>query len=157
MKDIDEALLPQQPLLSLSADEPPLQKIDFWAFSKTQKSIFPYVPQFSKVFEFIETNYHRSITLNDVALAVGYSPAYLTTLISSQTGKTVNCWIIKRRIVAACSLLLNTNQSVEQIATAVGYQNVCFFFRQFRQHLGTTPCAWKREQREKAQGISMQR
>ena len=107
-------------------------------------SVFPSVPQLSKVFDFIEANYHQPITLHDVAQAVGYSRAYLTSLVGSQTGQTVNRWIVKRRIAAACSLLLETDQSLEEIAAAVGYQNVCHFFRQFRQHNGTTPHVWRK-------------
>lgn len=64
-----------------------------------------------------------------------------------QTGQTVQRWIILRRIAAVRSLLLQTDQSVEQIAVAVGYQNAVHFFRQFRQLHGTTPQAWRTLQR----------
>ncbi|HAA30145.1 MAG TPA: DNA-binding response regulator, partial [Cyanobacteria bacterium UBA8553] len=49
-----------------------------------------------------------------------------------QTGQTVQRWIIERRMAAARSLLLETNQVVEQIAAQVGYHHVVHFFRQFR-------------------------
>ncbi len=112
------------------------------------QSLFPANPQLNEVFEFIEANYHLSIGLNQVAQAVGYSPAYLTDLVHRQTGQTVNRWIIQRRMAQACSLLLETNQSIEQIAEVVGYQNTGHFFRQFRQYQGTTPQAWKKAQRK---------
>ena len=108
------------------------------------KSIFPSDPQLSEVFRFIEANYHRSITLSDVAVAVGYSSTYLTNLVRRQTGQTVQSWIISRRMAAARSLLLETDEKVEEIAQAVGYQSAVHFFRQFRQHHGTTPQAWRR-------------
>jgi YesN/AraC family two-component response regulator len=97
----------------------------------------------SEVFRFIEANYHRPIALTDVAQAVGYSPAYLTNLTRRQTGKTVQRWIIERRMAATRSLLLETDQAVEQIAAKVGYQHTVHFFRQFRQFHGTTPQAWR--------------
>ncbi len=124
------------------APEPPLA--DIATFSAAPKSILPGVPQLKEVFDFIEANYHQPITLCDVAAAVGYSRAYLTDLVGSQTGKTVNRWIVERRMAEVRSLLQNTDQSVEQIAQAVGYQNACHFFRQFRQHHGTTPQAWRK-------------
>ncbi|GAB4196093.1 MAG: hypothetical protein Fur006_43220 [Coleofasciculaceae cyanobacterium] len=107
------------------------------------QSIFPSDAKLNKVFCFIESNYHLSITLGDVAQAVGYSPAYLTNLTRRQTGQTVQRWIIERRMAAARSLLLETDQVVEQIATKVGYHNSVHFFRQFRQFHGTTPQAWR--------------
>ncbi|MEH1943324.1 MAG: response regulator [Nostoc sp.] len=111
----------------------------------TNKSIFPYIPQLKEVFDFIEAHYHQGITLCDVALAVGYSPAYLTNRVAKQTGETVNCWIVKRRMAGARFLLQNNNQTVEKIAKALGYQDVSHFSRQFRQHHGLPPQAWRKE------------
>lgn len=111
------------------------------------KSIFPFCPQLSEVFHFIEANYHQSITLCNVAEAVGYSPAYLTSLVRRQTGQTVNRWIVERRMAEACSLLRETNKSVDGIAEIVGYLSAGHFFRQFRQYHGTTPQAWRNAQR----------
>ncbi|WGV26731.1 response regulator transcription factor [Halotia branconii] len=110
------------------------------------KSIFPSDPQLQEVFDFIEANYDQGITLCDVAEAVGYSAAYLTNRVSRQTGKTVNIWIVKRRMAEARKLLQNNNQTIEQIAKALGYQHVCHFSRQFRQHHGLPPHAWRKEQ-----------
>ncbi|MEP0790644.1 AraC family transcriptional regulator [Funiculus sociatus GB2-C1] len=111
------------------------------------QSIFPACPKLREVFDFIEANYHQAITLKDVAKAVRYSPAYLTDLVGRQTGKTVNLWIVERRMAEACSLLLETNHSVDRIAEVVGYQNAGHFFRQFRQYHGTTPQGWRNAQR----------
>ncbi|MEA5621817.1 AraC family transcriptional regulator [Nostoc sp. UHCC 0251] len=112
-----------------------------------QKSIFPSIPRLCKVFEFIELNYHQSIRLKEVAQAVGYSSAYLTDLVRRLTGKTVNNWIIERRIVEASSLLLETNNSVDEIALKVGYQNINHFYCQFRDYYKNTPRAWRESQR----------
>ncbi|WP_373526392.1 response regulator [Nostoc sp.] len=109
------------------------------------ESIFPCIPQLKEIFDFIEAHYHQGITLCDVAEAVGYSPAYLTNRVARQTGETVNCWIVKRRMVGARFLLQNNNQTVEKIAKALGYQDVSHFSRQFRQHHGLPPQAWRKE------------
>ena len=111
------------------------------------KSVFPADSLLSQVFKFIEVNYNQPIALRDVAQAVGYSGAYLTDLVHRQTGKTVNDWIVEHRMVAAQTLLLETDQCVNQIAEAVGYQNEGHFFRQFRQYHDTTPRAWRKIQR----------
>jgi AraC-like DNA-binding protein len=100
------------------------------------------------VFHFIATHYNQSISLCDVAKAVGYSPAYLTDLVRRETGQTVNQWIIKHRLTQASSLLRETNQTVSQIAETVGYQHINYFFRQFRHHYGTTPQIWRESQRD---------
>jgi AraC-like DNA-binding protein len=111
-------------------------------------SILPDIPQLETVFRFIEENYDRSISLKDVALATGYCPSYLTDLVRRSSGHTVNHWIIKRRIALACNLLQETNNTVNQISEATGYQNEGHFFRQFRQHCGMTPLAWRKSQQQ---------
>ena len=113
----------------------------------------PTDPRLSQVFQFIEANYHQPITLDDVAQAVGYSPAYLTDLMRRQTGQPVYQWIVERRMAVACSLLLETDQSVEKIAQSVGYRYTGCFFRQFRQSFGTTPKVWRKENRIQASAM----
>lgn len=110
----------------------------------TTQSIFPSSTKLAKVFRFIESNYHRPITLRDVAEAAGYSPTYLTNLIGQETGNTVYSWVIKRRMAAACTLLLKTKLAVNQIAEVVGYHDASYFSRQFRQIYGIPPKAWRK-------------
>ncbi|MCU0534301.1 MAG: DNA-binding response regulator [Hydrococcus sp. Prado102] len=113
-----------------------------------ERGIFPNIAELQNVFDYIEANYNREIALSDVAQAIGYSPAYLTNRVKHETGRTINAWIIERRMAAARSLLLETDWSVEQIANSVGYLNASYFFRQFRQYQGTTPKAWREEHRK---------
>lgn len=115
------------------------------AKSENSESIFPNLPHLQQVFDYIERHYHQGITLSDVAEAVGYSSPYLTTQVAKQTGESVNVWIVKRRMAAARTLLKSTNQTVEEIATKLGYQNACHFSRQFRQHHGLSPTIWRKE------------
>jgi YesN/AraC family two-component response regulator len=127
-------------LQKLSTSAPPLM-----ITTNTTESIYPSCPQLKQVFDYIEANYDQGITLSDVAEAVGYSSAYLTHRVGKQTGDTVNGWIVKRRMSAARSLLKNTDHTIEQISTSLGYQNSCHFSRQFRQHHGIPPQTWRKE------------
>lgn len=106
-------------------------------------SIFPDCPKLAPVFEFIESHYHSPINLNDVAQQIGYSPAYLTNLVQSETGQTVKRWIIARRMTAAKQLLAETDQTIRQVAEASGYNDAAYFARQFRQFNGASPQAWR--------------
>lgn len=115
--------------------------------SNASRAIFPPVARLRNVFEFIEANYHRPIRLKEVAQSVGYSSAYLTNLVRRITGKTVNDWIIERRLTEAGCLLLETENPVEQIAFKVGYKNINHFYCQFRDRYAKTPRAWRETQR----------
>ncbi|WP_375500264.1 helix-turn-helix transcriptional regulator [uncultured Nostoc sp.] len=124
-----------------------LSTIEVSTKSNTQESIFPSIPRLREVFEFIELNYHQPINLKQTAQAVGYSSAYLTDIVRRLTGKTVNDWIISRRLTQARALLLSTEESVNQIALQVGYQNINHFYCQFRDYHQNTPHAWRKAQR----------
>ncbi|MEM9925348.1 MAG: DNA-binding response regulator [Cyanobacteria bacterium P01_D01_bin.50] len=116
-----------------------------------EESIFPICncPLLTKVFQFIEENYHQQINLSDVAEAVGYSTTYLTNQVKRQTRKGIYGWIIERRMAQACSLLLKTDESVSWIAAEVGYPDPGHFSRLFRQKYSISPKAWRDTYREK--------
>ncbi|MGD1066593.1 MAG: AraC family transcriptional regulator [Vulcanimicrobiaceae bacterium] len=95
------------------------------------------------VVEFIEKNFTSSISLRDVAQALGYSPAHLTHTFSSLTGTPVTAWIIKRRLSAAKELLTGTSENVSRVCEAVGFRDPCYFSRQFARHVGLTPAQFR--------------
>lgn len=101
-------------------------------------------PLLEAVFAFIEDNYRRPIGLRDVARAVNRSPAYLTDMVHRETGRPIFGWIAERRLAEARRLLLLSGESIEEIASAVGYGDARHFSRQFRQHTGLPPRAWRK-------------
>ncbi len=110
---------------------------------KPELGIFPDCPRLSQVFVFIEANYHQPMSLSDVANAVGYSPAYLTNLAQELTGYPIKRWVTERRMFQARQLLRETDQSVRQIAEDIGYPDVGYFTRKFRQLHGEPPQSWR--------------
>jgi len=103
-------------------------------------------PLLIRVFRYIEAHYAESISLRDVAAAVGHSPAYLTDLVRRATGRTVLAWIMERRMAEARYLLLETDHTVGQVATALGYRRASHFIAHFRRLHGATPQVWRRAQ-----------
>ena len=105
---------------------------------------FPCSGNLKPVFEFIEANYTKPLKLKDVALEVGYSSAYLTTLVQKKTGKTVKQWIIERRMMCARNLLKRTKEPVSKIAESSGYLDAGYFTNQFKRIHGVSPLAWRK-------------
>ncbi len=96
---------------------------------------------------FIERHCTESISLQDVADAVHRSPAYVTTLVRRGTGRSVQAWIIAGRLAEARRRLRHTDEMVEVIAERIGYADATHFIRLFRRAHGTTPAAWRIDQR----------
>lgn len=100
-------------------------------------------PLLVEVFDFIEHHYNKTISLADIAKAINRSPSYLSASVRKLTGRTVVEWIKERRMTEARRLLLETDDDITQIAESIGYQEVTYFIRQFRQFHRETPQAWR--------------
>lgn len=128
-----------------SAEQERRQEPQERALLSNASSIFPPCQNLASVFRFIEANYRQPISLSDVAKEAGYSPAYLTNLVQSQTGRTIKQWIIERRMAQARALLTTTTESVRHISEISGYGDAGYFARQFRQFHGVSPQAWRQQ------------
>jgi AraC family transcriptional activator of pobA len=96
-----------------------------------------------RALRFIERNCLRRLTLEDVAAAVGRTPAYVTTALSQATGRSAGEWIVSGRMGEARRLLLHSDERVDAIAQRVGYADATHFIRMFRRECGATPAAWR--------------
>ena len=100
-------------------------------------------PILFSVFAFIEQRFRAPIGLADVAKAVARSPSYLTDLVRRETGRTVQQWIIHRRMAEAKLLLSQSTARVKDIGSMIGYDDTGHFIRQFRRVNGLTPHRWR--------------
>jgi AraC-like DNA-binding protein len=64
----------------------------------------------------------KVIAPNIVLHSVNLSAGYLTTLIRERTGRTVVEWIAEQRMAEARRLLVETDESVENVGARVGYE-----------------------------------
>lgn len=58
-------------------------------------------------------------------------------------------YLIRMRLEKACEKLVQTNQSVQEIASQVGFTNLSNFNRQFKQHFHLTPRQYRNQQLKK--------
>ena len=83
-------------------------------------------------------------TLSQTAEYFGFHPVYLTAMLKEKTGKSFVEHIQSQRISQAGNLLLRTDLTVAEIAEKVGYNNVEFFYRKFRQMYECTPGEYRK-------------
>ncbi|MCE5291267.1 MAG: AraC family transcriptional regulator [Nocardiaceae bacterium] len=102
-------------------------------------------PTLHAVFEAIEASVGEPLTLSDVAKTVGLTPGYLTTWVRRRTGKTVQEWILERKLVEARKLLAETDLPVGTVARKVGFDDPAYFTRVFTREVGTPPRRWRTE------------
>lgn len=71
------------------------------------------------------------------------SESYLNEVIKRNTGFNVSYWIRDRVILEAKRLLSFTDQTVQQVAYALGYDDHIYFSKLFKQHTGVTPSMFR--------------
>jgi AraC family transcriptional regulator len=76
---------------------------------------------------------------------LGYEYTYLSQLFSTQTGQTIERFLIAQRIERAKALLQHNEQSITDIAFGLGYSSVPHFTNQFRRETGITPAQFRKE------------
>lgn len=80
-----------------------------------------------------------SLSLPDLAHAVGTNERRLTGEFRRYTGMAVFEYLRQERYRQACALLLHSGQTVGRIAEAVGFQSVAAFSFAFRKFCGLSP------------------
>lgn len=96
-------------------------------------------PRIVRAQTYIEENFNRAFTIEQVAAAANVSSSGLAHLFKQHTGMTVMSWRDEKRMTRAAQLLRNTREPVASIATEVGFADPPFFTRTFKRLLGQTP------------------
>ena len=90
------------------------------------------------VLRYVEEQY-RDGSLTQIARQLHYELPSLSRLIRQKTGKNYTELMQEKRLSQAAWLLRNTEKNVEEIALAVGYENISFFHRLFTGRFGMSP------------------
>lgn len=79
-----------------------------------------------------------------LAKQAGYSPGHFTRVFKSVMGQSPQSYTVNARINRARQLLRESNLSISEIADVLGYEDLFFFSRQFKQKAGQSPRDYRR-------------
>lgn len=94
--------------------------------------------------EFIHLDPARPWTVQRLAREVGMSRSAFAERFSSMIGTGPMGYLADWRLQHALGLLERTDQAIQQIASAVGYQSAASFTRAFVTKFGATPSEMRR-------------
>ena len=100
-----------------------------------------------EVIDYIKENAAQHITLEHLSSIAHMSSTYFCHYFKRQTGKTPFQFINEQRIQKAAKLLLDSEESVSQIALACGFDNFSYFTRKFREYRHVTPRQYRIDNR----------
>ena len=107
---------------------------------KKAESTFDVVEASKK---YIEANYTKNITLDDLSMAVNISSYYLSRIFKENTGENFIDYLTRLRIERAKELLSTTQYSMKEIGVMSGYPDPNYFSKTFKKNVGVTPTEYR--------------
>ena len=92
--------------------------------------------------KYIEENY-QTASLEELSARLGEPAYYLSRLLRRLCGQTFKNLLQTKRLNQSAFLLTTTSIPVEEIITAVGYDNTSYFHRIFKEQFGMTPRTYR--------------
>lgn len=93
-----------------------------------------------KIIEFININcYSQDFSLQNMSRQFYMSVSGISTYFKLQCGENISDYVNRLRIEKAKDLLTNTDCSIQEIVTSVGYISTSSFIRKFREYMAVTP------------------
>jgi AraC-like DNA-binding protein len=96
----------------------------------------------NKVLAFTFREYHRPITLEEVAAVANLTSAAFCKYFKLRTRKTYINFLNELRISHACRLLSEGQRLVQQVCYETGFNNLSNFNRVFKRITGVSPVSW---------------
>ncbi len=96
-----------------------------------------------RVHEYIRSHSDRMLSVAAVETRFGYNADYLSRVLKTHRGVSLQQDIIAQRLNRAKLLLQTSNYTVEHIARELGYEDANLFVKFFRYHTHTTPTAYR--------------
>lgn len=97
-----------------------------------------------KALLYIESNFTKKLSIDDVANHVGYSKYHFCRCFKDVTKNTVSTYITRLRINQAISLLSTESISISETASACGFNDISYFTKTFKKYTSHLPSEYKR-------------
>jgi two-component system response regulator YesN len=92
---------------------------------------------------YINDNFQKDISLDDVSRVVNISPYYFSKIFKEENGLNFIEYLTNVRIDKAKKLLEDSNLSIKEICLSCGYTDPNYFSRSFKKNVGVTPTEYK--------------
>lgn len=93
---------------------------------------------------YIKMHFSEYLVLTDIAHYANTNASYLSSRFKEETGYSVRNYINKVRLENAQNILLKNQDTLSVIAQQVGFEDVRYFTRLFKQFSGCTPTEYRR-------------
>ncbi len=105
----------------------------------TESPSTAFMPRTIELLQYIDRNYYRKLTLNELASVACMHPNYLCSSFHRRMHMTVFEYIERVRMQHALEFFRLGNMTISEIAEKIGFSSIQAFSRNFRKIYGVSP------------------
>lgn len=98
---------------------------------------------YSDILDYVKLHISENIKVTDIAAHFGYNAKYLSHLFAEFTGISLKQFILNQKMDTASFMLTDSNQSIGDIARALGFSDSHNFSRAYKRVTGLTPSEYR--------------
>ena len=102
------------------------------------------IDRLKPVIKYVELNYDKPATVAQMAELIGFSESHFMRYFKEALGVSFVSYLNDYRLTMAARLLLQSQDSILDIAQQVGFDNLSHFNRQFKKKYNKTPRDYRR-------------
>lgn len=100
---------------------------------------------------FIENNYNKNISVQDIAEFINIDRTYLFKLFKRNYGKSPSQWLRDYRLKKSVEMMENKELSIKEVAELCGFYDISHFYKKFTEKYNMTPQKYRNGICEKMQ------
>lgn len=95
------------------------------------------------IYKYIVENYHRKITLSEIASFASMNKTAFCLFFKKATNESFVAYLNLYRLQIACTMLTRSSKTISEICYAVGFTDIPYFNRAFKQRYGLSPTQYR--------------
>lgn len=111
--------------------------------SEVSDAKFTYSRRINKIIKYVEANYQKKISLDEIGELVGMSASSVSRFFKKRTLHNFWDYLSSFRIDCAADMLIRTEHNISEISYECGFNNLSNFNKVFRERIGCTPSEYR--------------
>lgn len=111
------------------------------ATTQTPKSI----EKMKQLIKYMEEHYTEPLTIEEMAALIHYSPSHFMKFFKNTMGTSFISYLNDYRLTMAARNLQHSSDSILEIASQSGFDNLSYFNRLFKRKYGVTPSQFRKQ------------
>ncbi|MGO4109771.1 response regulator transcription factor [Paenibacillus sp. YAF4_2] len=95
--------------------------------------------------QYVQEQLHQNITLKKISSLLHFNCAYLGQKFKDQENMSFNEYLLQQRMEKAKILLERTDMRIYEIANEVGYTEIDWFYKKFKEYTGTSANEYRKQ------------